>query len=319
MKLEAVIAAFFLNLLVQQSTCAFIYEQSAVGGGICVGRIHSSKSSVTKDAPIQKLTTSLSSSGGESTSGLQFKASTIYKSKDAPLPSSWQLDELSSFFDTDNTNFHLLAKGTRNNVEEVPKQQVAMHLHRWAEEARYMGADEPSLDDTLISLTVTTPFLVFILKVTAEIGVKLLWHSFESPRVGNDDGMTISLPEYQFTLLDQTFSAHGPQPLVFIFNQLTGINRTVKGTYKQPNHALFVVKAEPSGNKKRLCFVSRMTAILNIQFPEILLNLLPVPKEKIENEGSVSLRRNMQKDVPPGVDKFRKAYVDWLGHVENEI
>jgi hypothetical protein len=180
-----------------------------------------------------------------------------------------------------------------------------------------MGADEPSLDDILISLTVTTPFLVFILKVTATIGVKLLWHSFHSQKDGNYDGTNVLLPEYQFTLLDQTFSADGPPPLVFIFNQLTGINRTVKGTYKQPNHALFVVKAEPSADRKRLCFVSRMTAVLNIRFPTILLKLLPVPKEKIENEGSVSLRRNMERDVPPGVDLFRKAYVDWLGRVDS--
>jgi hypothetical protein len=108
----------------------------------------------------------------------------------------------------------------------------------------------------------------------------------------------------------------GPPPLVFIFNQLTGIKKKVQGTYTQPNHALFTVKAEPSEDKKRLSFISRMTAELNIRFPQILLKLLPVPKERIENEGSASLKKSMQRDVPPGVDLFRNAYVDWLARVE---
>lgn len=313
MKPTAVITTSLL-MFVHQWTCAFTFnEQSTVANVRCVRRIHRGKSHLANDAQFQKVKQSSFSLGEDDGSGLQFKASTIYKSAYAPLPQSLSQDVLSSFFETDQTNFHLLAKGTRNDVKGVNKQKVETQLHRWAKEARDMGADEPSLDDTLISLTVRTTFLVFILKVTATIGVKLLWHSLNSPK----DGNCIMLPEYQFTLLDQTFSADGPPPLMFIFNQLTGINRIVKGTYKQPNHALFVVRAEPSADKKRVCFASRMTAVLNIRFPKILMKLLPVPKEKIENEGSASLRRNMERDVPPGVDLFRKAYVDWLGRVES--
>jgi hypothetical protein len=152
------------------------------------------------------------------TSGLRFKAYTTYRSKNALLPQSpEQQNALSTFFSTDKDNFHLLAKGTRNNIQDASKQMSPAHLERWTEEARRMGADEPSSGDTLLSLSVTTPFLVFVLKVTAMIGVKLLWNSFEAP---DSIDHKILLPEYQFVLLDQSFSADGVCLLYFELTML---------------------------------------------------------------------------------------------------
>ncbi|KAL3771232.1 hypothetical protein ACHAWO_005172 [Cyclotella atomus] len=248
-------------------------------------------------------------SKNQHTSGLRFKASTMYKSKDAPLPQcNNSVDKLTSFFDTDKTYFHLLAKGTRNRVHDVDKHQVPKYLDRWTKEAHMLGCDKPTTNDLLLALSVTTPFLVLVLKVTAIIGVKLVWRSYSCQSTHE----SIKLPEYQFILLDQSFSADGPPPLVFIFNQLTGINKTAKGTYEQPNHALFTATAEPSQDRRRVAFVSNMTAEINVRFPELLLKLLPVRKEVIEKEGSASLKKNMERDVHPGVDLFRNAYVDWL-------
>ena len=152
------------------------------------------------------------------TSGLRFKAYTTYRSKNAPLPQSpEQQSALSSFFSTDKDNFHLLAKGTRNNIQDASKQMSPAHLERWTEETRRIGADEPKSGDTLISLSVTTPFLVFVLKVTAMIGVKLLWNSFEA---SDSIDHKILLPEYQFVLLDQSFSADGVCLLYFELTML---------------------------------------------------------------------------------------------------
>lgn len=292
----------FLLLHLLNSSAGFVLPSRShviAAQGHLIRRLYSSATSPSRDVH-------------QDTSGLMFKASTVYKSRDASMPKHRKhREEILRFFSTDEANFHLLAKGTHNVVKEVDDHEVSTQLDHWTSEAHYMNAKIPTTDDKLLSLSVTTPFLVFVLKVTAMLGVKILWHSYQITT--SDDAHTeVKLPEYQFILLDQTFSAEGPPPLVFIFNQLTGINKTAKGTYKQPNHALFTVKATPSKDIKRVSFVSRMTAELNIRFPEILLKLLPVPKERIEKEGSHSLKRNMERDVPPGVDLFRNAYVDWL-------
>jgi hypothetical protein len=246
-------------------------------------------------------------------SGLRFAASTTYKSRDVPVPSDGK--DIAHFFDMNSNNhFLLLAKGTRNDVRLAEDRNVSKYLARWIEEAEQLGAAKPDLDDKLIAISVKTPFLVFVINVVATLGVKLLLHeqrSLDDNSIESSEGRTLLAPEYQFTLLEQSVSADGPPPLLFIFNQLTGINRKVKGTYVQPNHALFRVEAIPSPDRKRLSFVSHMTAELNIRFPRVLLNLLPVPKEQIEKQGSVNLERNMRRDVPPGVDLFRKAYLRW--------
>ena len=245
-------------------------------------------------------------------SGLQFKASMVYQSDQVPFE---HCKEVTRFFDTTEPHFHLLAKGTRNIVEEIDKCTVTSYLSHWRAEALHTKARNPTSSDKLLSVSVNTLFLVFVLRVKAIIGVKLLWHLYDVPNTGNE---SILLPEYQFSLLDQKFTADGPPPLVFIFNQLTGIDKTIKGTYTQPNHALYTVITKPSRDFKSISFDSRLTAELNIRFPEILLKLLPVPKEKIEKEGSISLKRNMERDVPSGVDLFTNAYIDWLGEMRRE-
>lgn len=254
----------------------------------------------------------------DSTSGLRFAAASTYRSKDVPLPNDMEQDIFASFFSTKNNNHHLLTKGTRNNVQTLDSKEIPKHMKQWIEEAERMGAAKPDLNDSLLSLSVRTPFLVFVLNVSATLGAKLLWHPFATKEGGRKSELL--LPEYQFLLLDQTFRADGPPPLVFIFDQLTGINKKVRGTYRQPNHALFQVTAEPSPDGKHLSFMSRMNSELNIRFPKILLKLLPVPKERIEKEGSTSLQNNMERDVPPGVDLFQEAYSKWLGrHRANHL
>ena len=42
------------------------------------------------------------------------------------------------------------------------------------------------------------------------------------------------------------------------------------------------------------------------------MNILPVPKERIERQGNAALAQNMKRDVIPGIDAFRNAFVDFL-------
>jgi len=297
-------ALAFVPMPVQRQSCRF-----------AANRIHVSLSS---PRCIERSALDHHRSDNSDTSGLRFAASTTYTSRDVPVPSDDKY--IAQFFDmSNNSRFLLLAKGTMNEVRLAEDKDISKYLARWTEEAERMGAAKPDPGDQLITVSVKTPFLVFVINVAATIGVKLLLHDEQGSRDENtssiestsSEGRTLLTPEYQFTLLEQSVSAEGPPPLVFIFNQLTGINRKVKGTYVQPNHALFRVEAILSPDRKRLSFVSHMKAELNIRFPKVLLNLLPVPKEQIEKQGSVNLKRNMKRDVPPGVDLFREAYLRW--------
>ncbi len=58
-------------------------------------------------------------------------------------------------------------------------------------------------------------------------------------------------------------------------------------------------------------FHASSKAEINISFPALLLKILPAPKEKIERSGNVALSRNMERDVVPGIDKFRSNFIEF--------
>eukprot|EP00978_Attheya_sp_CCMP212_P020415 scaffold58372_cov53-Attheya_sp.AAC.1 len=238
------------------------------------------------------------------TSDLRFRASIKYNTKPAPVPKDGKT--MNDFFATDN--YLLLPVGTCNKVFPIKRTRPDI-MHRWEEEASQMGTTKPNRIDRVLSLSVRTPFLIFSIDVEATIGVKLFK---ANPVVDEEGDPSLSNPELEFILLGQKFSADGPPPLVWIFNQMTGIDQKTRKTSQVSNHAVFRVKVLPSNDGKGIVFASNMDAELHIQFPSMLLELLPVAKEVIEEQGSKSLQQLMNRDLPPGVDKFHDAYVKWI-------
>lgn len=238
-------------------------------------------------------------------SSLKFKASFEYLTPSVPLPPASK--NLEDFFKSDA--YLQLPAGIHNRLS-ITKVATAYQLGRWNEEAERMPKVivPPSQGDRVLEMEVTTPFLVFTIHFAGTLGVKLLL-----PSSSNNKKQTVN-PEYQFTLVDQKFYADGPPPLVWMFNQLTGINpnQDKKGTYGQFHHGLYRVKSVISDDGTRMAFAMRMESELDIKFPLSLLQILPVDKTVIEKQGSQSLQQSMRRDIPPGVDRFRQLYLDWL-------
>jgi hypothetical protein len=64
-------------------------------------------------------------------------------------------------------------------------------------------------------------------------------------------------------------------------------------------------------NQMEVKFHASSKAEINISFPAVLLRILPVPKEIIERQGNLALSQNMERDVVPGIDKFRSAFIEY--------
>jgi hypothetical protein len=132
-------------------------------------------------------------------------------------------------------------------------------------------------------------------------------------------------------LLEEDFAAEGPQPIVWIFNQLAR-----KGRGHQPllspntldelhmMHAYlevypYVCKVEPHTSKeksshveqRKVMFHATSTVNINISLFSLYLKLLPVPKEVIERQESLALQKNLDRNVVPGIRKFRETFVTW--------
>jgi hypothetical protein len=214
-----------------------------------------------------------------------------------------------------------------------------------------------------IDLVIKTPFLVFIINVVAMLGIKLavnegdegIQSQMKDEKADNmnttnaDHGSSnssVPVPEYQFVLLAEDFVADGPPPLVWIFNQLTGIGvgkrkpltsfssssplnqLLLKNEEQKQQHLIHAfLRVWPSKAETyhyhtknldfdipvdNIVFNAQCRAEINIKFPSILLRILPVPKEVIERQGEKALLESMERDILPGLLKFRRSYLRWL-------
>ena len=133
-------------------------------------------------------------------------------------------------------------------------------------------------------------------------------------------------------LLEEDFTAEGPPPLVWIFNQLTGKGRGHQpllspNTLDEPHmmHVYLEVypyvckQVEPRTSREKSSHIEQMEVTfhatsrveINISFPSFLLKILPVQKEVIERQGSLALQKNLDRDVVPGIREFRETFVTW--------
>ena len=262
---------------------------------------------------------------------LNFAASYTYTTSPVLFHSYNETDNdsptLHTFF-RNNKYRNILLIGSNNLRVQKPTTLLqskprALFDSCWKKEANHFksyGIDQSSARHVdLLELLIKTPFLVFTIKASTLVGV-ILTKDGEKEEIFVENKK--HSPEYQFLLLAEDFQADGPPPLVWIFNQLTGRGSKKKLEPKLPNdphliHTYLRVWASDaksySGyiNTDRIVFKACCRTEINIKFPAILLNILPVPKEVIEKQGNKVLMFSMERDIVPGVNEFRQAYIKW--------
>ena len=244
---------------------------------------------------------------------LSFQASINYRTKPAPLPPSEK--SMDDFFASKRHRDALLV-GTGNikverfdsSSSKISKRALAK---RWKQEARASGGKllPPKVSDTVIQLKLETSFLVFTIFALAILGVKLLPQSKNVEEHQNLQSR--QSPEYQFVLLGEDFRAEGPPPLVWLFDQLTGAARRKNAeTDDHTIHGIFHIWAECQ--ESSIVFCSKTDISIDIGFPALLLGILPVRQEVIETAASKALQESLERDLPPGIENFRKLYLEWV-------
>lgn len=260
---------------------------------------------------------------------LRFGASYTYTSSPILIQSQNSTEislSLHDFFKSkEHRDFLLIGSGNMKVMkkESSPRNICTTRLNAlWEKEASFFtksGIEESNEDVERVDLLIETSFLVFVLNASAILGVKLTKDG-ECEEVFTDG--KVHSPEFQFLLLTENFAADGPPPLVWIFDQLTGRYREKSSLVDKTNdshiiHTFLRVWASDSKSIQgdiradRIVFKACCRAEVEINFPPVLLQILPVAKEIIEKEGNVALKRSMERDIVPGVNKFRDAYILW--------
>jgi hypothetical protein len=246
---------------------------------------------------------------------LHFKGKETFRSDPVRLNSTTAIQ---SFFQQEADELRkMLLSGSGNNAAKILSQPECISMKQeWAERARNVGGKAPDLEQGDVVCRVNTGGMNFVgleVKSEAMIGTKLVFpdaRDVESTSAEND--VFIS-PEYQLTFIKDIQKIKGPMLLVWIFNRLTGQDGKQSGNEdgkkEQAVTSFSRFFAEQSGESEAT-FVLETSLDIAINFPSMLLKILPVSKEKAEEQGSASVTKTLVKDTAASLERIAKYYVN---------
>lgn len=223
---------------------------------------------------------------------LEFKGDIEVNSSAMPsLPG----DKMTSFFEnTENRNL-LVTAGGKRPCEEL--SMTADLLQEWKEACDSVGAQHPDESDVVLSIkTGGIDFPGLHLVSLAKIGVKLI----REPS-----------PRYEFVLIGDEQTVTGLPPVVWIYNKLTGSGDDGEKSSSASSSSLSVISYDETEDGKTI-IKSKASLSVEVNFPTILLKILPTNKEKAEETGGKALCKTVEKDVQASMDAFEKMYLKSL-------
>lgn len=160
----------------------------------------------------------------------------------------------------------------------------------WEDICKHFHSDSlPSDNDKLIAVATEVKFPGLKLVTTSVSGVKELYSD-------DDDGRY--LKGLEILLVAEKSEPKGAAPIVWLFNKLTANNDREKGVFYPPKQskARSLICAEPlEDGSLTLSFTLDMQ--VTIEFPSVLMKILPSSKEKMEQQGSASILKTVSKDI----------------------
>lgn len=218
----------------------------------------------------------------------------------------------------------LAGADSQNRVHVLHQPDIELYRLWHVETSREPHLATPSVGDAILKVTTTgIHFPGLALNTVATVGCKQVLQDGHS--------------ELQITLIQDELQAEGPEPLVWVFHQLTGTGgnkqnksgmfpptpfsllrgnnqggSSTTGDQQRRTHSTNVISAEYATNNEdeSLSIVFRSVAKLSIcvSFPTILLKILPVSKQMAESQGSEAINRVVTRDIGPSLEALKKKY-----------
>lgn len=221
---------------------------------------------------------------------------------------------LNNFFALEENRNLLFPANEAKSLQHAPTPE---QLETWSQQAELGGAEGPIFltwentdgqevilvnDETIEQkiFQIKAPLQMPGLKIISEstIGMKLLL----GPRMGRDD-ISLSLPEYQFSLLDSKIVADGPAPVVWLFQKLM--------KYRDSTSSFTRVRAKKKHDTtlNEIIFVTEARLETIIRLPSKVLKVLPnVNISKFERQGSDAIQKLLENDLEPALNGFCEAF-----------
>lgn len=214
-------------------------------------------------------------------SRLIFNANFNETSDKLPYDSS---QDVYDFCITKECRNHVLSSGGKSVIREIEVDDTLKKL--WEEAAETWSGIEtsPQLEngDCIIASETSINFPTLKLLNTVYSGVKL---------VNDINGK----PYYTIVSVADKRTPVGGAPVVWLFNKLTGSSNTTTEYSPPGGRAKSYITVEELNDGYVIQFQAKVEII--VEFPSFLVKLLPASKEKLEEEGSASIYKSIDKDI----------------------
>lgn len=226
-----------------------------------------------------------------------------------PLPST-DRDEVYAFFRSDACRNHFLSGGGKSVLIEESRTPELEACWKHACDSHYGSRYLPVSESKILSTETSIQFPGLRIVNRVYTGVQRRAVNDEENRAGGE--------EYQALLIAEKRSAYGPPPLVWLYHQLTGSNKKnaesdSDETGESSGYALtrIYIVDEERADATAYKIEFDCTVEVLVQFPRFLLKILPTSKQKMEEQGSASVKKAIEKDVLRAVKSTSEAFQDW--------
>lgn len=214
-----------------------------------------------------------------------------------PLPYSSK-ERVAAFMESPDTRNLFFSAGGKRGIAILDRNEKLDSF--WMECCTLFYGDKahPSDEDSLLACVVEMRFPGMALQNKLVNGMKTT----------QVDGLT----QHEGFLVAENREASGPAPIVWIYNKLTGASKVEKGTMHIPTtFADAKVSASIDEDDQTFEIKLRTRVQVNVEFPNALLKILPLSKEKMEEEGSKSVLQSVAKDMPGTFEVVKDAFMEF--------
>jgi len=203
-----------------------------------------------------------------------------------------------SFFQKDETRDLLLSAGGKRSAEAVPLTPDLVEMWKICCDAFYGPESLPGENDVAIAAVSDVQFPGLKMITTVCSGSKAL-----STRSNED------LPMYEFVLIADKFKVQGAAPVVWIFNKLTGSqaedSQEFGLTKTRARSRVSLIETDSSN----YAFKFALEMQVKVEFPKVLVKIMPTTKEKMEEQGSNAILKAVKQDIIDAITETRNSFI----------
>lgn len=210
-----------------------------------------------------------------------------------PLASHADATRLVEFFKTPNARDQLFVSDSApQQIVPIPKDLLEM----WKAEAQSLGAEIPDPEgDVVFQLSSDAiSFSGLNVQTTVYCGAKLL-----------ESENSEDTPAYEFTMIKDMTKADGPKFLLWIYNQIMDF-ASRHSSKDKTTRSICLVTLVDSNEGTCVRFESSFQA--KLKFPQFILKLMPISKERAEKQGSSAVSNFVEKGVIRALDRFENTF-----------